>query len=426
MDLRVARAGLGSASLIVALSVTGCGLSTASPSPNTPAPNAAATALLVSPAPSIANPVSTPASTTVSPPPTSLRVRPEINGKIVFYRTDDARSTNTPFMINPDGSHETEMHDGGLVPGVWSPDGRKLLVQHLVTDPVPTPGAETRWIRPATVNADGSGFRLLDAYPDRKMQLAPIGWSSDGRILLSSGGEDVDPADRGLYSARSSDGGDLTRILALPPGHNDIFVVSPDRTKILVNRSTTDDDRALFVINADGTGQNEVSPPGLIPANLEFYDGTSAAWSPVGPRIAFGAGTDPASPPGLYVMNVDGSGKHRIVSPDIGAVSAQWSPDGSHIAFTSKLRTNGQVWVAWVRRQDAVAVIPLTDGADGSSSIVPVWSPDGKQLLFQRRRANEVTLWTMHADGSGQKQLSATPLAADYVGGYAWWPAIGE
>src|SRR5580765_3497277 len=259
MALRVARAGLSSASMIVALSVTGCGMSTLTPSPSAPTPHAAATALLASPAPSIATPVSTPAST---PSTSSLRVQAGINGKIVFYRTDDARSTNTPFMIDADGSHETPMHDGGLQPGVWSPDGRKLLVQHLVTDPAPTPGAETAWIRPATVNADGSGFRLLDAYPDRKMQLAPVGWSSDGRILLSSGGEDVDPADMGLYSARSSDGGDLTRILATPRGHNDIFLVSPDRSKILVNRSTTDDDRALFVINADGTSLVDVRMPG--------------------------------------------------------------------------------------------------------------------------------------------------------------------
>jgi hypothetical protein len=105
MDFRVARAGLGSASMIVALSVTGCGLSAVAPSPSAPAPHAAATALLASPAPSMAAPLSTP----VSPPPSSFRVKPGINGKIVFYRTDDARSTNTPFMIDPDGSHETAM-----------------------------------------------------------------------------------------------------------------------------------------------------------------------------------------------------------------------------------------------------------------------------------------------------------------------------
>src|SRR5207237_6068883 len=111
----------------------------------------------------------------------------------VFYRTDDARSTNSPFIIDADGTHETALHDGGLMPGIWSPGGCKLLVSHLVEDPSPLPGAEPAWIRPAVVNADGSGFEVPDAYPDRKMHLAPVGWSPDGsRVLAVSGGGDVD------------------------------------------------------------------------------------------------------------------------------------------------------------------------------------------------------------------------------------------
>jgi len=121
------------------------------------------------------------------------------NGPIMFYRTDDARSTNTPFMVDPDGSGETALTDRGLRPGIWSPDARRLAVSHLVTDSSPQPGAETAWIRPAIVNADGSGFTVLDAYPDRKMHLDPIAWSPDGsRIFVYSGGEDANPADAGL------------------------------------------------------------------------------------------------------------------------------------------------------------------------------------------------------------------------------------
>jgi Tol biopolymer transport system component len=49
-----------------------------------------------------------------------------------------------------------------------------------------------------------------------------------------------------------------------------------------------------------------------------------------------------------------------------------------------------------------------------------VWSPDGSKLLFQRKLGDAVNLWTMDADGANQVQLTATPVAADYVGGYAW------
>jgi Tol biopolymer transport system component len=68
----------------------------------------------------------------------------------------------------------------------------------------------------------------------------------------------------------------------------------------------------------------------------------------------------------------------------------------------------------------------LTDSADGYDSIVPVWSPDGRRLLFQRGREGTVTLWSMGADGTDQEQVSATPLAAEWIGGYQWLPAFAK
>src|SRR5207237_8471330 len=120
---------------------------------------------------------------------------------------------------------------------------------------------ETAWIRPAVVSTDGSTVRLLDAYPDRKMHLEPIAWSPDGsRIFVYSGGEDVSPADMGLYTVRASDGGDLSRVMTTPAGYYDHVAVSPDGSRILVNRSTTPDDGTLFVMSLDGTGKHQLTP----------------------------------------------------------------------------------------------------------------------------------------------------------------------
>ena len=342
------------------------------------------------------------------------------NGRIMFYRTDAARTTDAPFMVDPDGSDETALHDGGLLPGIWSPDVSRLAVRHLVPDPSPQPGAETAWIRPAVVNADGSGFKVLDAYPDRKMQLDPIAWSRDGsRIYVYSGGEDVIKADMGLYTVRSSDGGDLMRVLSTPPGYNDHVAVSPDGSRILVNRSTSNLDGTLFVVNVDGSGTHQLTPSSAHAVDLQFFDGISAEWSPDGSKVAFCAFVDSNGSTALFVVGADGAHRQQIVPTATGAVSAQWSPDGTLIAFTSESGPDNQIAVI---HPDGTGLKELTNGADGSTSVAPIWSPDGTTLLFQRKRAGQVTLWTINADGTALTQLTTTPVGADYVGGYAWAP----
>jgi Tol biopolymer transport system component len=107
------------------------------------------------------------------------------------------------------------------------------------------------------------------------------------------------------------------------------------------------------------------------------------------------------------------------VPPGVGGTSAAWSPDDGWIAFTSRLRAP-QVWRV---HPDGSGLVQLTDGADGSSSVMPIWSPDGSKLLFERKRAGLVTLWTMNADGTDQVQLSPNPIGREFLGPYAWWPA---
>lgn len=358
------------------------------------------------------------------------------SGAIVFYRTDDARSANTPFIIDPSGSNEAQLVDD-LVTGVWSPDGSRLVFAQLVPDPSPLPGAETAWIRPAIVNADGSDFRVLDAYPNRKIQLVPQAWSADGsRIYVYSGDEDVDSADVGLFTVRSSDGGDLSRIPL--PGRFSPGRFSPDGSSLLLNivepRDGMPDLNTLFIANADGTNELQLSPlnPDITVIGLEFFGGTSEDWSPDGSLVAFCAAFTDEDQTGLHVVNPDGSGLKQIVSSDIGAISARFSPDGQEIAFTAEDGLEHEIWTV---NPDGTGLKQLTNGAgDGWVSIVPIWSPDGTRLLFQRKhfapgamtrfqQPADVTLWTINADGTDLRQLSPTPLATDWVGPYAWWPA---
>jgi TolB protein len=175
---------------------------------------------------------------------------------------------------------------------------------------------------------------------------------------------------------------------------------------------------ALFVVNPDGTDRLQLSPPGLSPLDTAF----PADWSPDGSQVTFAAvwksnGRGERRGTALYVVNSDGSGLRQITPSGLGAVSAQWSPDGQLIAFTSKLRAQQQVWVV---RPDGTSPREVTYPTNGNSSETPVWSPDGNELLFLRGdRSGQLGLWTVNVDGT--RLFNVTSIAAN--AGYAWGTA---
>lgn len=74
------------------------------------------------------------------------------------------------------------------------------------------------------------------------------------------------------------------------------------------------------------------------------------------------------------------------------------SPDGQRVAFSWQ----GDVWVVGVDggRAERLTVHPANDST-------PVWSPDGKAIIFSSDRYGNSDLFRMNADGSGLKRLTA-------------------
>ena len=89
-----------------------------------------------------------------------------VNGKISFNRADLSLDTSRgAFTIDPDGSRESKvLSDGDVGCREWSPDSSKLLCGIFLP---------TGWPRPATANPDGTGFAVLDGYPNQALFLAP-------------------------------------------------------------------------------------------------------------------------------------------------------------------------------------------------------------------------------------------------------------
>jgi Tol biopolymer transport system component len=169
----------------------------------------------------------------------------------------------------------------------------------------------------------------------------------------------------------------------------------------------------LWVVEADGSDRRRLTDSG------EGVD-SSPTWSPDGTRIAFRTSRG-ASPPGvdpsnILVVNADGSGERQL-TPSRGAAAGglftAWSPDGSSIAYSNGSGIN-------LVRPDGSGRRPL--GVPGECS---VWSPDGSELMFCSNGINRgegVDNWdvfVMDADGSHVRRLTSN-LAQDYPG--AWSP----
>jgi Tol biopolymer transport system component len=89
-----------------------------------------------------------------------------------------------------------------------------------------------------------------------------------------------------------------------------------------------------------------------------------------------------AGPPGLY-----------------GNVSL--SPDGRRAAF-DQMESDGRHWDIWTRElaRDAMARITFGPGLNQ----IPMWSPDGKQVVYSAVRKGAWWLFTKNADGSGSER----------------------
>ena len=325
------------------------------------------------------------------------------NGQILFTRPDPATGNERLFTANPDGSHEVQLQplsaDVGC--GSWSPDGSKVLENTANPQGVP---------RQATVNSDGSGFKLLDN-PDQGLFLGCGNWSPDMARVSSEGFGVTDPARNGIYTMRSSDGRGLFRVTSNPGGDDNPWGYSPDGSKILFSRivpgclGASCDNGDVFVVNIDGTGLRQLNPTSIRAACC------SAGWSPDGGRVVFAgifkSSTGSGSQSAVFVVNVDGTGLHQLTPDGLGARQPQWSPDGQLIAFNNESRQSGlQIFVV---HPDGSGLARVTDPTNGDFSFEPVWSPDSTRLLFSRFHPQGVeNLWIANADGTGLTEVANT------------------
>ena len=135
-------------------------------------------------------------------------------------------------------------------------------------------------------------------------------------------------------------------------------------------------------------------------------------------------------------MNSDGTGVRNLTNREDRDVSPAWSPDGSKIAFISRVQGKSDIHIV---NHDGTGLRTLT-GFKAQQYSAPVWSPDGTKIAFTsnrdvRRVARPPTanpdmpefpqlppppeLYVMNADGSGQTRLTFNNF---FDGNVTWAP----
>jgi serine/threonine-protein kinase len=100
---------------------------------------------------------------------------------------------------------------------------------------------------------------------------------------------------------------------------------------------------------------------------------------------------------------VDRTGKEEpIAAPPRPYAQPRISPDGTRVALYI-VDQEGDLWV-WDLRRATLTRLTL----DSSKNWFPVWTPDGRRIVFSSTRGGQLNLWWQAADGTGAAERLTT------------------
>ena len=224
----------------------------------------------------------------------------------------------------------------------WSPDGTRLAFNKYGGEALPP----TLWV----INADGSEATEVSA-----IGLVGPEWSPDGTRLATIylGG--------GILHVIQADGSGGTEFPVASGLNFDRPSWSSDGSEIMYTRLDT-----LWSANVTSKVARVQCVPGL-------HQMMGARWSPDGTRISVDARTSNRF--GEFVMSADCSNQIQLSDGSFDGGWASWSPDGTHLVFSSTVDDDGgTVDVFEVSSDGSSAPRNLTHNASGNASIFPDWA----------------------------------------------------
>jgi len=315
-----------------------------------------------------------------------------------------------------------------------APDGKYIV--HVASED----GQQSLRVR--QVNATGD----VQVVPPAEVRYTGLTFSRDGDFIYYVVSEKNSP--RAALYQRPTLGGTARKIIS---DVDSAVAVSPDGKHLAFIRNEVEQsEQVLMVTNADGGGERKLA----VRKFPNFFRAVS--WSPDGKKIACAVGSYvPSYNSYLVEVQVEGGPEKAIASPGwffIGELG--WLPDGRGLIMdASELSSarfdsaqlwrlsvqNGEVWritndlnnysgvsltadsnrlvtvqsetvsnIWLVPHGEAERAIQVTYGAsrrDGEAGLA--LTPDGK-IVFTSKASGTEDIWIMDADGSHQRQLTAS------------------
>jgi len=272
--------------------------------------------------------------------------------QLVFQSSRDGRTCDQEYVMNVDGSalRRVSTGTGKATCGFFYSNDQRILF--------------------------GSSHALQTACPAKPDPSKGYVWG-------------LDPFD--IYTART-DGSDLKRLTDYGV-YTAEAVVSPDGKRIVFT-SLKDGDLDIYTMNVDGTDvQRLTTTAGYDGGPWWSPDGTKIAyraWHPVDSALGSYREllTQRLVRPNrmeLWVMNADGSGQRQITQLGGANFGPSWTPDGTRLIFSSNyLRPRSSNFDLFLVNLDGSGLEQVT--TEPSFDGFPMFSHDGRSLVWASNR----------------------------------------
>ena len=251
----------------------------------------------------------------------------------ILYQSDDLHA----HLVRPDGTGDhsptSSLPDGDQTNPDWSPDGDRLAL--IVRD---DDGTGDLWV----LDVDGTNAqRLLDC-TDPCREVDDPSWMPDGQSIIYS---------RNAFDPKGTTGLGTLEVVDVMTGDIQVLL-GPDSTHAFAGVRPAPDGSAVVV------------------------------------EVVDKAAPDPyADVTGVTLSIVDLSASAPVVTgitdPDVFAATADWSPDGTRIAYSALASAGDPSPDLFTIAPDGTEMTQVTQlAAEGGSATHPTFTPDSAKLVF--------------------------------------------